>query len=222
MANAIGQVLPSAVGVALSPMPIIAVVLMLVSPRGRVNGPVYLIGWLVGLAIVGTIVLAIAGSIESGDGGQSTGASWAQIVFGVLLFAVALGQWRKRPQDSAEPPTPKWMAMIDSFTPIKAAGLGVLFAGFNPKNTLLAVSAAATIAQTGIAGGQQAIAFAVFAVIASIGVGAPVVIYFTMGERAKAMLEGLRTWMSHNNAVIMAVLCLVIGAKLVGQGIAGL
>ena len=91
----------------------------------------------------------------------------------------------------------------------------------NPKNTLLAISAGATIAATGIPGGQQAIAYGVFELIATIGIGVPVVIYFAMGERAAAMLDGLKVWMAHNNAVIMSVLCLVIGVKLVGQGIAG-
>ena len=60
-----------------------------------------------------------------------------------------------------------------------------------------------------------------FALIASVGVGAPIVIYFAMGDRAQAMLDELKTWMAHNNAVIMSVLCLVIGVKLVGQGMAG-
>ncbi len=39
MGEAIGQALPFAVGVALSPVPIIAVILMLVTPRARANGP---------------------------------------------------------------------------------------------------------------------------------------------------------------------------------------
>jgi Sap, sulfolipid-1-addressing protein len=51
MGNAIGQVLPLAVGVALSPVPIIAVALMLMSQRARLNGPVFVIGWLVGRVI---------------------------------------------------------------------------------------------------------------------------------------------------------------------------
>ena len=46
MGEAIGQVLPMAVGVALSPIPIIAVVLMLVTPRAKVNGPMFIVGWL--------------------------------------------------------------------------------------------------------------------------------------------------------------------------------
>jgi len=42
--GAIGQILPLAVGVALSPVPIIAVALMLMSQRARLNGPLFVIG----------------------------------------------------------------------------------------------------------------------------------------------------------------------------------
>jgi hypothetical protein len=92
----------------------------------------------------------------------------------------------------------------------------------NPKNALLAVGAAAAIAQTGIPGGEQALAYAVFALVGTVGVAAPVVIYFGLGDRSGAILARLKTWMGRNNAVIIAVLCLVIGAKLIGDAIAGL
>ena len=51
---------------------------------------------------------------------------------------------------------------------------------------------------------------------------APVVISLALGERARRILDGLQAWMSANNAVIMAVLLLVIGVKLIGDGITGL
>ena len=56
---------------------------------------------------------------------------------------------------------------------------------------------------------------------AILGVAAPLVIYLVMGERAAAILQNLRTWLVHHNAAIMAVLLLVLGAKLVGDGISG-
>jgi uncharacterized membrane protein YdjX (TVP38/TMEM64 family) len=59
----------------------------------------------------------------------------------------------------------------------------------------------------------------VFAVVASIGVAAPVVVYLFAGARAAAILEDLRGWLVQHNTVIMAVLLLVIGTKLVGDGI---
>jgi hypothetical protein len=92
----------------------------------------------------------------------------------------------------------------------------------NPKNLLLTVGAAAAIAQTGADTGQQAVALAVFIVVGTLGPGIPVAIYFLLGARAKRMLDELKLWMAAHNAAIMAVLCLVIGAKLIGDGISGL
>ncbi len=66
---------------------------------------------------------------------------------------------------------PKWMATIDHTSPVAALGLAALLSGANPKNLLLAVAGAAAIAQTGIAGGQQAIAYLIFALIGTLGVG---------------------------------------------------
>ena len=52
MAQGIGEVLTFAIGVAISLVPIIAVILMLFSGRATVNGPMFLIGWVVALAVV--------------------------------------------------------------------------------------------------------------------------------------------------------------------------
>jgi Sap, sulfolipid-1-addressing protein len=60
---------------------------------------------------------------------------------------------------------------------------------------------------------SQAVALAVFIVIATLGVGAPVAIYYLMGDRATSILGGLHDWMARENAAIMAVICLIIGAK---------
>ena len=222
MGEAIGEVLPMAVVVALGPIPIIAVVLILVTPRARSNGPAFVLGWLVALAILGVILLAIAGPTDASDDGRpAEWVGWLMLVLGVLLVLVAVRQWRSRPHEGEEVATPKWMGAIDSFTPGRALGAGALL-GVNPKNLLLAVAAAAAIAQTGIPGSEQAIAYAVFALIGTIGVGAPVVTFFVLGERSREMLDGLKTWMSRNNTAIMAVLCLVIGAKLIGDAIGAL
>ena len=56
----------------------------------------------------------------------------------------------------------------------------------------------------------------------TLGPGIPVAIYFVLGDRATRLLDDLKTRMAANNAAIMAVLCLVIGVKLIGDGISGL
>jgi threonine/homoserine/homoserine lactone efflux protein len=223
MGQAIGGSLPLAIGVALSPVAIIAVVLMLTTEKARVNGPAFVLGWLIGLGVVGAIVLAIAGpGGASSSGAPATWVSWLKIVLGVLLLLVALRQFRSRPHGEQQAALPKWMGAIDKFKPGAALGAGALLTALNPKNLLLTVAAAATIAQTGISGGEQAIAYAVFAVLGSIGVAIPVGIYFAMGKRSADLLGKLRDWMGQHNAVIMTVLCLIIGVKLIGDAISAL
>ena len=118
-------------------------------------------------------------------------------------------------------PTPKWMGAVDAFTPAKALGAGVALSVANPKNLLVIIGAAAADAETGISGGEQAVVWLIFTLIAAVGVAIPVVMYFAMGARAADVLDRLKAWMIRNSSVVMAVLCLVIGAKLVGDAISG-
>lgn len=223
MGGAIGQSLPVAVGVMISPLPIVAVVLMLTSGKARANAFAFLLGWFVAVGAVALVVALLAGSGTPDTAGPADWVGWLKIVLGVLLLLVAVRQWRGRPRGDVEPPAPRWMAAIDSFTPVKALGLAVLLGAVNPKNLLLAVSGGVAIGSA--AGGDVAVsvtAAVVFAVVASLGVATPVVIYVSMGERAAALLDGLKTWLIHNNAVVMALLLLVIGAKMIGDGITAL
>ena len=93
--------------------------------------------------------------------------------------------------------------------------------GVNPKNLLIIIAAGVAVAQTGISSGSQAIAWTVFTIVAAIGVAAPVVIYFALGDRAKAILDGLKVWLIRHNTAVLAVLFLIIGFKLIGDAITG-
>ena len=223
MGDVVGQILSFAVGVAVSPVPIIAVVLMLTTDRGRVNGPAFVLGWIAGLALAGTAILLLAGEADASDGGEP--ATWVgvlKLMLGLGLLALAVKQWRGRPADSEAAELPNWMQKIDGFAPGRALALAVALAAINPKNLLLTVGAATTIAHAGLEAGEQAVALSVFILVASLGIGAPVAIYFALGEKSASLLGGLKDWMAHNNAAIMTVLLLVLGAKLLGDGITAL
>src|SRR4051812_17962707 len=172
MNDAIGQVLSFGVGVALSPLPIIAVVLMLATPRARSNGPAFLLGWLAGLALVGTVVLVVSGGAgATSDDGPATWVSVLKLVLGALALLMALRQWRGRPRADQAAELPAWMRTIDAFSPAKAFGMALLLSAVNPKNLLLTVAAAAAIAQTGAGTSAQVVALAVFVLIGALGVG---------------------------------------------------
>ena len=148
MGQGISAVLTFAVGVAISPVPIIAVILMLFSARARVNGPVFLLGWVTALVVVSGVVYVVADQSDAATSSSTSDTiAWGKLVLGVLFLLLAARQWRGRPSPGAEPELPKWMAGIDALRPGKALAFGVLLAGVNPKNLILAVAAASGLAQ---------------------------------------------------------------------------
>ncbi len=215
MGAVIGDILPLALGVAISPIPIIAAILMLFSPRAGGTSSGFLVGWILGIIVVTGLFTALSGSLAAG-GEASSGVSWTKVVLGVLLLLVGLRQWRGRNDAKA---TPKWMAAIDEFTLVKALGLGFLLAAVNPKNLLLGAAAGVAIGSAGLSVGGEAVAVAVFTIIAASTVAVPVIAYLFAGQKMRGPLDALKAWLEDNNATVMAVLLLVIGVVLIGKGI---
>ena len=174
MGQAIGDLLPSAIGVALSPVPIIAVILILATPKARSNGPAFAVGWVLGLVIVSVIVLLVAGGSDDPDSGSSTAVDVIKLLLGLLFLVMAFKQWQGRPKPGEEATMPTWMSTVDRFAPGKSLVFGAALSGANPKNLALTVAAAASIAQAGLSGSESAIAVAVFVVIGSLTVAGPV------------------------------------------------
>jgi threonine/homoserine/homoserine lactone efflux protein len=221
--DALGDVLGEAVGIIVSPLPIVAVILMLFTARGKANSLAFLVGWIGGLAIVGAVVLGLSDAADvSSDSDASDGSGGILVVIGVLLIAAAVRRWRQRPRAGETATPPKWMSRIEGLRPVAAFLLGVLLSAVNPKNLLLTVAAAATVGQAGLSTGDTVITWAIFVLLASLSVVAPVIYRLVRGEHAQATLDSAKSWLEANNSVVMAVLFLVIGAKILGNGLSTL
>jgi hypothetical protein len=216
----ISEVLTFAIGVAISPLPIIAVILMLFSQRAKVNGPAFLVGWVLALAAVSTVVYVVShdGSVATSSSAADS-VSWGKIVLGVVLLLLARRNWTKRPAAGEEPVMPKWMGTVDTLSPVKAFGLGILLAGVNPKNLILTAGAAVGLAQLGLSTTDAVVATAVFVVVASLTIALPVLYALVGGERAQGTLDSAKAWLLAHNAAVMAVLFLVFGVDLIAKGL---
>ncbi len=221
MSNAIGDVVPFAIAVAISPLPVIAVILILLSQRARRNGLAFLLGWVLGLAAAEGIVLAVVEIVNYSPGAAHTNATAAlKLVIGALLVFLGTRQWLLRPKRGQQPHMPNWMLSIDTFTPGRALGLAVLLSVGG--NLALIIAAAVGIARAQLGAGQAAGALGAFIVIGSITVLAIVGFHLVAGETASKMLTGLKTWLLENNATVMSILLVVVGVVLVGKGLGAL
>lgn len=202
-------------GVAASPLAVIAVVLMLATPDGRRSGVAFLLAWVLALATVGTVVVLVADVADADDAGKpATWVSVVKLIVAATLSYVAAGQWRARPTGDEEPALPSFLSGVEAFGPRKAAGLALVLAAVKPKNLLLTVAAGVAVAQTGAAAATQALALGAFVLLGALAPGVPVLVGLTGGAGGQQRLERARGWLILRNAVITAVLCLVIAVKL--------
>ena len=223
MNYALGDMVPAALAVALSPFPIIAIVIVLSTPRARTNGPLFALGWVLGLVAVSTVVVLLLGNVgDDSDSDASTIVSVLRVVLGAGLLLLAAKQWSKRPRKGEEPTQPPWMASVETATPGRTLVLGLALAGANPKNLALTLAASASISRAGLDPTGTVIALAVFVAIGSFTVLGAVIYYLLAGDRATAPLAKVKQFMLRHNNVIMMVILLALGFTILTEGIVGL
>ena len=213
--------LPFAVGIAISPVPIITVILSLFSARARWNGPAFLLGWILGIAVVCIPVMVLTDISSVPDNSPpSKIASIVRLVVGAILLLSAIQKWRTRPRKGEAGSIPKWLLMIDKVSPIKVLGVGFFFADLtNPKNTALTIAGAFVIAHSGLPMAINIGMVIIFLMISSLGIAVPVIYYIVGGMAARKMLDRWKSWLVANNSAVMSILFLVFGIILISNGL---
>jgi threonine/homoserine/homoserine lactone efflux protein len=191
------------------------VVLMLGTPRARVNGLVFAAVWVLSIFLTGLAVLLLASESGVVDPEDASGVTAWKVVLGVLLIAIGVRQWLKRPREGDEKQQPQWMSTVDRFTASRAAALSFAMSILNPKNLVLVLGAATTIAAAELETVDQALSLAIFTAVASVGIVIPVAAYLLLGDRSTALLARIKEWFTANNAAIMLVVCVVLGVYLI-------
>ncbi|HET8915340.1 MAG TPA: GAP family protein, partial [Propionibacteriaceae bacterium] len=188
--------------------------------RAKGAGIGFMIGWLAGIIVAIVLSSLLSSVIPPATGGRTPIAGVIKIILGALLLVLAIKQWRTRPAEGNQASLPKWMSAIDSMSAVKALWLGFLLAAANPKNLLLAIAAGVIVGGAGLPVGQLAVVIIIFVLLAASTVLVPVFGYLIASARLAGPLDKLRQWLVDNNAVIMAVLLLVLGVALIGKGFA--
>lgn len=217
----VGAVLPQAMGIALSPLPMICIVLVLMSSGPIRAGLSFFAGWAVALAIATGLVVALTDAVaEDGSEGARDGVDIVKLAIGVLFAVLAVRYWRKRPRPGEPPPRP---AIVDKITTLSQPALVLTGAGAalaNVKNLPLVIGAGTQIGGSPLTLGEQLTAAALFVIAASLTVLLPVLAVVIAGPRRSApALASLEQWLLTNLNTILVVLLAVLSTVLIGQGL---
>jgi threonine/homoserine/homoserine lactone efflux protein len=219
--SAITEVVPIAVGMVLAnPFPVLAVILLLFSPRGRTTAPAFLIGWVAGLVVALILLLYVVPTERFvGDSEDpSTLASVIRFSLGLLLLGLAVKQWGSRPKTGESATLPGWITSLEEASAATALGIGAALAGINPKNLAFTVAVAVVIAQAHLTTGATAVVILIFVLLGSLGVMGPVLWQVVQQERARTTLMAWRNWLEVNYHTVTAVVFILFGIILASQG----
>lgn len=213
-----GDILPLSVGAALSPMPVAALVLILMSNKAKINSIAFLIGWILGLAALVVFMSALIGDADAAMGTGST-IRWIQTVLGIVLILFAIKQWKSRAKAGVTPTTPKWMGAIEGFSPVKSFCVGLLLATVNLKNTPIGISVGVELSKYPVM--ERLNGFAFYLLIAGSTILIPTVSYLLFGNKLQRYFESLKTWLIDHNAAMMFVLFLILGVVMLSKALRG-
>ncbi len=198
----------------LSPIPAVAAVLAAGAPNPA-TGPAFAVGWVAGLGTLTAILVFAAGEIDPANLALDAGV---QMLVGAALLLAAQRKWRTRPRGDAPVLPPRWMSSLEG-GPARALGIGAALGGVNPKHLALAAAAAAAAHYHGLFGPRAALAALVFTAAGSCAVVAVILAAAVGGPRSSRALGELKRFMLRHNSIIMVALLVLVGAKLLSDGL---
>lgn len=214
--------LPLMVASAVVPLWIILTLLLLRGDGGVAKASAFVAGAFVVRIVQGIVFGLILGAARDGTGESRTSVitSTLVLVVGVLLLIAAYKKWSK--EEDPDAPPPKWMTALNTVTPLKTFGMGMLLLLVGAKSWVFTLSALAVIreAQLGTVGGS--LAYLVFAIAAQSLIIAPIIAAIVAPAQSAKLLDTALGWLERNNRVITIAASLIFGVWFVWKGITGL
>jgi len=221
--QAIGLVIPIAIAVAISSVPIMTTLFILMSPnRSRAAVP-FLVGWVVGIFLVVSFCALLAQAIPEPRSSRQpeTAIAVLEILIGAALIVIGIVSWRRERRSGSTTAMPSWLSSAGNLGPWPAAGLGLLL-NVRPKGLLLAIAAGLTVRADADTLATAILAIVIYTLIAASTVAVPIIATLMSPTRMEPRLVAAHEWMLRNGARLTSAIIGLIGLVIVIMGIARL
>ena len=202
----------------MSPIPILALVIILMTTKASKNAPAFLLGWVLGIFLVGILVFLIPGN-QTANGTPTFIAGLIRIILGTALLVLAIRKWQQHQNSDKPVEVPKLITRLESVGIYQSAMTGFMFSAIYPKNLVLVIAGAVIIDRIVPLFTMQLLALLIFTALASLSIASPIIAYFIEKQKVKMMLVRWKSWLVNNNATILIILLLIFGMLLLGRGI---
>ena len=213
MAELILSLIPLAIAAALQPPQVIALVVLLQTKRGLVNGLTYIFGMIAFRLLIGGIfwvlISNIEETVETSGGNFSLLVGTVLLVLGILMLVSALRRaFSKYGEDEA---AASWLDKLQDVTPVRAFLVGVAFLALDPKDWLVDISAINLIADADMSGLNSLWAYLIYILMTQSLLLIPLILSFFLPQRTKSGLTRFTVWMKRHEQTIEIVFALIFG-----------
>ncbi|MFB6612284.1 GAP family protein [Agromyces sp. NPDC056379] len=218
MLQAIGHILPIALAVALSSVPLMATIVILLSPKRESAAP-FLIGWVLGMAVLVVICTLSTQAVPTPRSARQpdVAVGVGEMLVGAGLIVIGIISWRRARRNPVEG-MPSWLGKMESIGPWSAFGLGVAL-NIRPKEILLALAAGLAIRGAGLSGSEAAIVILVYTLIGASTVAVPVIATLIDAKGMQPRLLKMKEWLIRNSRVVTSLILLMVGVFIIGSGL---
>ncbi|MGH3306197.1 MAG: GAP family protein [Nocardioides sp.] len=217
MGQVLAQLIPVALAAALSTVPIMATLFILLSERRRVTALPFMSGWVIGSA-AGLILATLAAQALPGRPRQfaslvdnlEIAIGSALVVFGlVTLF---------RHKRSSTSQRPSRIEGIGSLGPLPVFGIGLAL-NLRPKALLLFAAASLAISGAPPLVDDDLFLIVVYTAIATSTVVVPTLATVFFPERMEPRLVAARDWVSAHGTAVTGAVMILVGVVVLAAGI---
>ena len=223
MDNLILSLIPLGLAAAFQPPQVIAMLVLLQTKRGMLNGLGFIIGMFLFRLALGLGFWFLASSLEESieDTGGRFGilVSGVLMVLGLLLLVSALR--RIFSADDEDQATSSWLDSLEDVSPLRAGLVGIAFLALDPKDWITDLAAVNLIADADLAGFASLMAYLIYLLVALSLLVLPMIYLLVFPKKAKRTLGRLNVWMKQHERGIEIVTAILFGLMFLGIGLGG-
>lgn len=211
--------MPLAIGAALQPPQVIALILLLQTQRGRANGLAFVGGMTVFHLTLGALLWALITGVETSVETEGGRFDWVVgtglAVLGLILLVYAL----RRCFSVSEEAAITWLDKLQSASPGQAALVGIAFLALDPKDWLFSLSAIDLIAAADLSGVASVLVYLFYLLLVQSLLLILLILTLVAPQRAQKWLSGLNTWLKRHIRTIEIGVAGLLGGYLLVAGL---
>ena len=224
MDNLILSLIPLGLAAAFQPPQVIAMLVLLQTKRGIINGLSFMIGMFFFRMVLGLgfwfFASSLEESVESTGGRFSFLVSGVLMVLGLLLLVNALRRAFSAPNEDQT--ASSWLENLKDVSPVRAGLVGIAFLALDPKDWVTDLAAVNLIADADLSGANSLMTYLIYLLMALSLLLIPLISILVFPKKAKRVLNRLSGWLEQHMRSIEIIMAIIFGLVFIGIGLGGL